>query len=159
MRILFFVLFTSTIIFSCKKGDGNSAPEIKFKSITENYFSNALGSTAFLTIEIKDKDGDVGFVEGEDTSYVYVKNITVSPFRLDSFKLPDNLANVTTKNFKAEIDVDLLSKSGSMIYEYTPPRPATIKRDTLFFEVYMKDFKKNKSNVIRTDKPLYVIRP
>jgi hypothetical protein len=33
--------------------------------------------------------------------------------------------------------------------------PNNSKKDTIYYEIYIKDFAKNKSNVIRSDKPVY----
>ncbi len=158
MKYLVLSALVCFFVVSCKKGDGNTAPEISFKSITPIFSVNALAgqpnSVAILTINIKDAEGDIGFTDGKDTSYVYVKNVTVPPFKIDSFKFPSNLSNVTTKNFKAEVEVNLIANGQSILYNYTPLRPG-IKRDTIFFEVFVKDFGKNKSNIIRTNDPLY----
>jgi hypothetical protein len=70
--------------------------------------------------------------------------------QLDSFKFP-NLSTLNTKNLNVQLDVildDLISSN--------PAPPATIT-DTLFFEIYVKDRANNKSNVIITTEPLFLI--
>jgi hypothetical protein len=82
---------------------------------------------------------------------------------MDSFELPSNISSIATANFKADVDIDLTNKGalptggrGVMASSTGRPRPFT---DTLYFEVYVKDFAKNKSNVIKTSDPLLFITP
>ena len=96
-----------------------------------------------------DAEGDFGFENGKDTSYAYIKNITIPPYKIDSVKFPV-LPNQIKKNLSVDVEVlmrSVLANSGR-------PRPYV---DTLYFEVYVKDFAKNKSNVIVTDKPVYLV--
>jgi hypothetical protein len=165
MRYLIIVLLSTTIFFSCKKSDGNSAPKVKFKSITPELSttSAANGILPILTLEVSDDDGDLGFNEGKDTSYIYVKNLTVAPFKMDSFKFPSQLSQLPKSTFKTyqNVDVDLngnkvLSSGRSLAYP-SSVLINTPRRDSAFYEVYVKDFAKNKSEVIRTDKPLVFV--
>ncbi len=163
MRYLFFAVIFSVIFSSCGKDKFTSAPQITFKSIASSYVSNSPFGTAppLLTLELTDAEGDFGFAEGKDTSYVYVKNISIPPFRMDSFKFPSSLSKAVKKNFKADLEVDLtgdktIAGSNVLFIPSTRPRPKT---DTLYFEVYVKDFAKNKSNVIKTTDPLFLIVP
>ncbi len=82
-----------------------------------------------------------------------VKNLTTSPFDIDSLKFPV-LNNIAQKDFNAEVSFDLSQARG--ILRGTGIRGRT---DTLYFEVYVKDFAKNKSNVIKTDKPFFLVNP
>ena len=65
--------------------------------------------------------------------------------------LPD-LSTVAGKNFQANIEITL--RSSIILEGSSRPSPKT---DTIYYEVYMKDFAKNKSNVIRTNDPVFVI--
>ena len=157
MKYLGLLIIVVTIIFSCKKSGGNSAPEVKFKSITSPFYNSNLGARPVLTISVKDADGDFGFKDGSDTSYIYIKNVSYPPFKLDSFKFPSNLSGANIINVPVQVDIDLTnngSPGGGVLSFPNRPSPRT---DTMYFEVYMKDFKKNKSNVIRTDDPLLYV--
>ena len=159
MKLILFTLSLALIFTSCKKSDGNSIPEIKFKKITSPFVNTTNGDFPILTISVKDADGDYGFKDGADTSYIYIKNLSYFPFKLDSFKFPSNLsaANIVNNWVLADIDLRNGGTAGGGVLNFsTRPRPKT---DTLHFEVYMKDFKKNKSNVIRTDDPLLFVFP
>lgn len=161
MRHLFSAAYLFTILVSCNKGKYTTAPQIKFKSITKSFVAGTVGLPSDgpkLTIEVTDAEGDLGFKEDKDSSYVFIKNLTVPPFIIDSFKFPAALAGVAGKDFKANIEISLGGDgtNGSGVLDRTCTTGCT---DTLFFEVYVRDFAKNKSNVIKTEKPLYLISP
>ena len=161
MRLLFPAVALFLICSSCNKNKYTSAPQIKFKSIDQVLYSNTLivpGQGPKLVITLTDAEGDFGFKEGKDTSLVFIKNITVPPFKMDSFKFPAALAKVAGKNFKGDVQIDLTSNGigGNGVLDRTCASGCT---DSLYFEVYVKDFAKNKSNVIKTAKPLLFISP
>ena len=143
------------MISSCGKDKFTSVPQISFNSIKPNTFiagsfvTGAPGPT--LSIQLTDAEGDFGFREGKDTSYVYIKNITIAPFRFDSIKFPSTL--IRKSNLNAAIEVDLSLPRGLLGNSGLRPRPYT---DTVFFEVFVKDFARNKSNVIKTSEPLFI---
>lgn len=145
--------FICLLFTGCKKGDFNTVPVISFKSIEPNVFQTdnvtPLGHP-MLTITLKDAEGDFGFQDGFDTSYVYVKNTFLIPALEDSFKFPP-LSGIDRKNLDVDVSVDLKALAlGSGL-----PGPNV---DTLYFEVYVKDFAKNKSNVVQAG-PLYLVTP
>ncbi len=155
MRIAIFLLLTAGFLFSCSKDNFNAVPQITFKSISPNFWrSDNLASDQgpVITFRLTDAEGDIGLPTDVDTnSYIFVKNITIAPFKMDSFRFPD-LSSVARKNMDVDIDVmirDLLASSNQ------PNRPYT---DTLFFEIFVRDFARNKSNVITTE-PLYYLSP
>ena len=154
MRYLIAAIVVFSVCVSCNKDKYTSAPQIKFKSITPVFSSsnsNVLESP-YITIEVTDAEGDLGFNELKDTSYVYVKNLTIAPFRLDSFQFPRSLSSAPKKNFQGDVEIairSILASSGG-VSPYT---------DSLYFELYIKDFAKNKSNVIKTEKPLLYTTP
>lgn len=142
----------SIFFVGCEKDKYTSVPQIKFESIEPNpiVFSTAGGNLPILTIKLTDSEGDFGLRAGSDTSYVYVKNITVPPFKSDSLKFPD-LADANRKNLNAEVEVGIKN----LMVPSSRPRPHW---DTLYFEVYVRDFAKNKSNVIQAG-PVYFYVP
>jgi hypothetical protein len=151
MRYCLLISILALGFVACKKDKFTSAPQISFKSINPDNWDNAnLNSNEgpVITIHLTDSEGDFGFADGHDTSYAYVKNISIPPFREDSIKFP-TLPNSIKKNL--DVDVDLMIRR--VLANSGRPRPFV---DTLYFEVYVKDFAKNKSNVIRTEKPLYL---
>ena len=160
MRYLFFAFIACLAFTACNKDKYTSAPQIKFKSITSPFYSNSLFDKPILIIELTDAEGDFGFKEGKDTSYVFVKN-TRSPFKLDSFKFPSTLSKAIKKNFKGDVEIDLRGDGtgGSNALPGPPPTSQRPYTDTVYYEVYVKDFAKHKSNVIRTSDPfLYITR-
>lgn len=158
MKQLLILIIVAVTISSCGKDKFKTEPQIEFISFTPNsvlFNANIFGPGPVMKLRLTDKEGDFGFSEGEDTSYVYVKNITIPPFKSDSFRFPSS-TNIRRADLDAEILVDMLKTSPVLGGSNPIIRPFV---DTLFFEVYVRDFAGNKSNVIKTDKPLFFIYP
>jgi hypothetical protein len=152
MRYIFLIMVIFIFFAACEKDKFTSAPQIEYKSIKPNSFQSNLPNTQpipFLTLHLTDAEGDLGFVANKDTSYVFIKNLLTG--KADSFRLPD-LKSSAKKNFEADVEISL----GGII-ESSPLLPPKI--DTTYFEVYIRDFAKNKSNVIVTPDPVYFITP
>ena len=64
---------------------------------------------------------------------------------------PD-LQTAAKTNFEADIDVTI-----DKVLDCRPVPGNLLHTDTLYFEFYVKDFAKNKSNVITTPEPVYFI--
>ncbi|MEY2918133.1 MAG: hypothetical protein RIS73_1847 [Bacteroidota bacterium] len=153
MRYILSFIIIAVLFYACKKDKFTTVPQISFKSVKPNAaYSNIPFNQQVipvLTLNITDAEGDLGFISGKDTSKVYIKNLLTN--REDSLILPDITA-VATKDFKGDVLITLSTVLGAS----SRPRPKT---DTLFFEVYIKDFAKNKSNVIKTTDPVFYITP
>ena len=152
MRSTIIIVLSLFIFSACKKDEYTTAPQIKFVSIDPAFASSDLTnifreSAPKLTIEITDAEGDIGFIPGKDTSRVYIKNLKSG--NLDSFFLPD-IRSVATKKFKADVIVNLFDA-----LDCVNPGPVRPRTDTTFYEVYIRDFGKNKSNVIITGQPVF----
>lgn len=143
LGILMVVLFSA-----CNKDKYTTEPQLTFKSFNPNQGSNLtpIEFQPTVKLEIRDKEGDIGFKPGKDTSQVYIKNMLTG--KLDSFYFP-NLNAVAGSNFKGEIEIGLFSVMQGRDLPSTQ-RPYT---DTLHFEIYVMDFAKHKSNVILTTEP------
>jgi len=143
------LLFTIAILFftACKKDKYTTAPQISFKSFSALEASNytTVDGQPVIVLEVTDAEGDLGNISSTEQSKIYLKNTLTG--KEDSLVFPD-LRSVSKSNFKADIEVGLRNVLGGRPFP-TVPRPY---QDTLHFEVYVKDFAKNKSNVILTDK-------
>ncbi len=154
MRYTLLFIAICLLFAACKKDKFTTAPQISFKSVKPNAFSLNLPITGqalpVLTISVTDAEGDLGFKDGKDTARLYMKNLLTG--KTDStLHLPDILT-AAKKNFQGDIQITL---STSILLEgSTRPSPKT---DTLYYEIYIKDFAKNKSNVIRTADPVFAI--
>lgn len=146
MRYIILFAVAGILFLSCKKDKYNTVPEISFTEFKPDFYRNGTidEDIPVLTIHITDAEGDLGYINGKDTSYIYIKNLSTN--RADSAVLP-NIKPIATKNFSADISVYMKQFLGS----------SRSTRDTIYFEVYVKDFAKNKSNVIKTGKPVYYI--
>lgn len=150
------ILFIIVCLFavSCGKEKFTTVPQIKFKSLTPNRVRSDVNSDnpnlPIITINITDAEGDLGFKDANNVSTIFIKNLLNN--RRDSFPLPD-IQTVATKNFQGDILIntfDILSPG---------PRTNRPRVDTLFYEIYVVDFAKNKSNVITTPDPIYYVLP
>ncbi len=157
VRILF--ILSALFLISCNKDKYTSAPQITFKSINPNVWISDNPSQTdgpILTLHLTDAEGDFGFQVDKDTSYVYLKtylnNDPISSNEADdSLQFPD-LTGIDRKNLSVDVNV-LLTQA--LVFS-ARPRPFT---DTLTFDVFVKDFAKHKSNVIRTATPVYYFSP
>src|SRR5690606_10664600 len=148
MRV-WLVLLLAVIIVSCNKDKFKDEPQIEFKGFDTNVASNftSFSSQPHILLNITDKNGDLGFKPGSDTAFIYLKNMLTR--RVDSSLHMPDLGSSATRNFEAELEVGLFSVLGGRDLPASQ-RPYT---DTLYFEIYVKDFAKNKSNVILTTEP------
>lgn len=105
-----------------------------------------------LHFQLTDAEGDIGTNDTAHSSYVYIRNITTNPAQLDSVIFPD-LSKINHKNLDADIAINLFDQQGLLQVPDPGTRPHI---DTLYFEVYVKDFANNKSNVAQMG-PLYYI--
>lgn len=155
MRYLPIIVVIAICLVACKKDKFTTAPQISFKSVKPNtIYSNIPNSgqnAPVITLSVTDAEGDLSFVDGKDSAWIYIKNLLANT--RDSFKFPD-MTGFTKKDFKFDVDIPLISNS--LIKGSTRPRPKT---DTLYFEIYITDIAKNKSNVIVTSDPVYYVVP
>jgi len=143
--LLFTLIFL--IFASCKKDKYTTVPQIAFEGLSHNAVDlSPTSAVPVVTISITDAEGDLG-ITATDTAFIYMKNLLTNDF--DSVPFPD-LQAAAKSNFKADVDVTITKvlKCKSL-----PGFP--LHTDTLYFEFYVKDFAKNKSNVITTPEPVY----
>ena len=146
MRYILTITAVLLLFSACKKDKFTTVPQISFKSVDPNFYQQGLtpdASLPVITVNVTDAEGDLGFITGKDTSFIFFKNLRTN--KLDSVELP-NIKQAATKNFQGDVAVNMKQFLGV---------PNNSKKDTIYYEVYMKDFAKNKSNVIRTEKPVY----
>jgi hypothetical protein len=145
------LVFTMAILLlsACKKDKFTTAPQIEFKSIAPTEIT--VGTTSpdpVLTIHITDSEGDLG-ITSKDTAFVYMKSLLTNDF--DSVPFPD-LQAVAKSKFSADVDITLSKVFKCKTQAGNPP---PLHTDIMYFEVYVKDFARNKSNTIRSEQPVY----
>lgn len=143
----YILILSALVLFftSCKKDKYTTAPQISFKDMKPDAWIRGTisgGNLPVLTISVTDAEGDLG-LSGKDTSFLYLTNLRTN--RFDSLRLPD-ISLAVKRNFQADIIISL----GTIL---SVPNGAV--KDTIYYDVYLKDFAKNKSNVLRTGKPIY----
>ncbi len=152
MRYLFLFVCLTLGFISCKKDKFTTAPQIKFVSLKPNVAqsditSNNKDQAPKLVFKITDAEGDFGSSDIKDSSMIYVKHLLSN--KVDSFKFPD-LTRADKTDFDAEITINLFDA-----LECFTPGPIRPRTDTVFYEFYVQDAKKNKSNIVKTTQPLY----
>lgn len=147
MRTTFILAVFILILSACKKDKYTTEPQIKYKSVNPNFTSIAVGAEIpAITISITDSEGDLGLT-ASDTSYIYLKNNLTG--KSDSMAFPD-LGTAAKSNFKGDVVVSI-----SKVLDCKPLPSGALHIDTLYFDIYVKDFAKNKSNVITTGDPVF----
>ena len=152
MKNTLLIVCVMLALVSCKKDKFETTPKISFVDVSPNSFSSDM-TVLFkdlapkLIIKVTDAEGDFGGTANTDSSYIYIKNLLTNT--LDSVRFP-NLERAPKNNFEAEVSVNLFD-----FLECVDPDPARPRIDTTYYEVYITDAKKHKSNVITTTKPAY----
>jgi hypothetical protein len=150
-KVILFIVICFVFV-SCKKENYTTQPQISFLSITPStwYSDNPSLTGPQLSFKLTDAEGDFGF---QDTSisfvYIRLENDTLNP--PDSLAFP-NIPIPNKSNLNVEVSVDIATALPPPHF----PRPFT---DSLHFELYVKDFAGNKSNVIKSTTPFYFITP
>jgi hypothetical protein len=152
MRTIICIISLLFFFGSCKKDKFTTAPQIEFVDLSPNAVQSDINSTnrdaaPKLTFKITDAEGDFGGDLPGDSSLIYVKHLLSN--NIDSFRFP-NLGTSAKKDFKAEVTINLFDALECV----SPGRPRP-RTDTIYYEFYVLDSKKNKSNVVRTGKPLF----
>jgi hypothetical protein len=148
----YFILIAALIFFgiSCKKDKFTTVPQLTYKSINPSTFkagtTTTSGNLPKIIFEVTDSEGDLGLIPLKDSAFIYIKNLKNN--LSDSVLFPNTLP-IVFKDFTATVEVTL-EKSSFL----QAPNPSV--KDTFFYELYVKDFAKNKSNVIKCG-PLYYI--
>ncbi len=152
MRYLIILVVISATLVACKKDKFTTAPQIKYKSVKPNfYYSNLpLQDLPVITLEVTDAEGDLSFVDGKDSAWIFVKNLFNNT--RDSFQFPD-MTGFTKSNFKFDLDFPVQGN----IYGGGPGTNS--RTDTIYYEIYITDIAKNKSNTVITTDPVYYIVP
>jgi hypothetical protein len=135
---------------ACNKDKYTTAPQIRYKSLIPNLVNKNLVFQAMpvLKIEVTDAEGDLGLTRS-DTARIFIKNLVTG--KIDSTLMLPDLSGAANKNFKGDIDINF--DTNIILEGTTRPSPKT---DTIRYEIYIKDFAKNKSNVLTIPDPLFV---
>lgn len=149
MQKTMLVLLLATGLMACNKDKFQTVPQIQFLSLNPTEWSRAnnnLNAGPRLSIRLTDAEGDFGG-SGNLRSYIYLRDTASSINRIDSFAFPD-IPVTNQKNMDIELDFRMIDVL----------RPASITGfDTFYFQVYVKDFANNKSNVLAV--PPIVLTP
>jgi hypothetical protein len=165
ITLFLFSIFAIITFNSCyKEPDFALTPEISFNKIEKfirlDQFSGAKKDSIILTVNFKDGDGDLGYNSDEigkkvnQTDYNYV----VKSSRRIKGKLTEFKPSETFSGFYPKLKTDdkigpIEGKLSYRIQIETAFWP--VKKDTVVFEIFIKDRAGNKSNSISTE-PLVI---
>lgn len=140
--ILISVLFLALI--SCNKDKFKTEPQVFFKSWQSDSIKNAIPFEFKATIEITDKEGDIGLIPYDSTSYIIYRD--AKTLKIDSFKVAD-ITRFNSPKLKFEVTFPV----NNVLPQYNRNR-----RDTVFVEFAVTDFQKNRSAFTKST-PLYYV--
>lgn len=145
---LILLLLTGTSFYSCKKKDKFPAePEITFKA-----FEKFGADSAHLIISFTDGDGDIGLTQS-DTSEPYLFNFFTRYYTKVNGVFVEKVLPIPL-NFRIPIlNSSKKSKSleGDILITFLKPYYFPTLKDTIQYEIYIKDRALHESNRIRTD--------
>lgn len=159
-NFIFFLTLLSTFFSSCLKDPGFSdVPKIEFKSIEKDIIVDSFsgGNIDSLTIGIyfEDGDGDLGYSEAEKTQAISNNdfNYLITSFRKvnGTFVKIETLEPISGYFTRLVPDGRKGPIKGNIFYSLNYQQAFTPKRDTMKFEVAIKDRSGNFSNTIETD--------
>ena len=151
MKNVLLILCLAGGLSACKKDKFESVPQIEFIDVVRNVVPRQLTSlekdlAPILRIKVRDAEGDFGRPGTTDSSSIIIKHLLTND--VDSVPFPD-LSRAPKSNFEADVEVNLFGSIGCL--SGGPARPRV---DTIFYQVYIRDGKNNKSNVITTSVPV-----
>jgi hypothetical protein len=158
--LLFFILLTFVATSCYKEPTFSLTPEIAFNTITKDIrldqFTGAKKDSIIVTLDFKDGDGDLGFDSGEIGGEVNQSdyNYVVKPFRKIKGVFTSFETFETYSGFFPRLNTDekigpIKGKLSYRIEVLTAFWP--IKKDTVKFEIYIKDRAGNQSNTVETN--------
>lgn len=139
----YYILFIFIVIasLSCnKKTNSSTAPIIKFNKQSTTYFPSGLNAKVSVYFDVVDKEGDVGFNEGNvyfvDSRYPTDTQVYTTP------NVPFKNGNTFKGLFETQIEGGfLIARLDSPIHYLT---------DTLIWTISLKDKAGNRSNFINS---------
>lgn len=158
-----FLLFAAVAFSGCyKEPEFSATPQIEFESIGKqvriDQFSGANKDSVVIAVKFQDGDGDLGFNNEEiseaipNANYNYV----VRSFR----KVRGSFVEFNNKEdeipysgffFRLKNDDKIGPIEGTLRYSIDFPHPFTPKRDSVQFQITLKDRAGNMSNTVETE--------
>lgn len=145
-KVVLFCLLTA--VMACKKSGLSDVPKITYISMTPQILvpGSSVGGTR-VTLYFEDGDGDIGYGT-ENLFFKDSRDSSVMPMMIPT--IPGEYS--PNKGLKGTITIDFLSALLLL-----RPDTAHINKDTLHWEIFMKDKAGHVSNTVTTDN-LYLIK-
>jgi hypothetical protein len=160
-RILFLLLVSVIIITACQKKPYNyypPEPQIYYKGIKPDTVN--FGDTAAyirIILEFNDGDGDLGTDPQELLNRIYIKDSRDTTAGDSTFTYPFPYVSPNMRPDNGSLQGSIYINLGREYFARILPDSfhLAMGKDTLTYNVYIKDDKEHKSNVIKTD-PIYL---
>lgn len=141
-----------------KEPSFDTKPEISFKNIDKQIridpFTGANKDSLIISISFKDGDGDLGFSETEKDSAEKLSNYNyvVKAFRQQKGKLTEIKSDIPYSGYFPRLTSDDKKRpiEGVLDYSLDFPHPFTPKKDSVQFQIFVKDRAGNVSNTVIT---------
>jgi hypothetical protein len=155
-----FILLVSGFLMSCyKEVSFDVKPAIEFKSLKKeiriDQFAGSKKDSVVLTIKFQDGDGDLGLNEKEKTAAELTNdfNYIIRIFRKKKGVFAEFVPDVPYSGYFPRLQADGKTGpvEGTIDYSIDFPHPFTPVKDSLKFEITIKDRSGNVSNTTESD--------
>lgn len=154
MNFKYFILFSIVILTftSCYKAPSYpNEPVITFGGFEKDKAIYTLGDSGWMYIKFTDGDGDLGILNGDSSSNIFLKNLKDT--LIDNFNIPYNIPRIPQKGTSISIDgtigYKLIALFQPSTYQlYFTQTGKTV--DTFSYQIYITDRAQHKSNIITT---------
>ncbi|WP_118975532.1 hypothetical protein [Taibaiella koreensis] len=156
-RQIFLLLSLALFLASCTKQPKDYPPEPQIYYLSLRPQQVNLNDTAGVLIELKftDGDGDIGTDRSGETKNIFLKDsrdTSSSPFTLrQPFPYIEDYMRPTKGGLEGFLSINM----GRQFFSVTDSLHLALRKDTLYFNIYVEDDAGHKSNVVQTD-PIYL---
>lgn len=145
--IIFYIIICLGCVSCFNAPEYSNTPEISIQEIRKSRPVPFSGDSVIVVLAFKDGDGDLGKRNPLDT----VPNVFIVDKRFNivdsqSFSIPNIPPNGSVKDISGVVEINFLSKI------YCNPLYPGIERDTLEFEIQVRDRAGRMSNMVTTGK-------
>lgn len=158
MKRQIFLLFSLALfLVSCTKQpkDYPPEPQIYYQSITPRLLNLNDTTSVVIQLTFTDGDGDIGRDRAETTKSIFLKDSRDTSSALFTISQPFPFIDDYMRPTKGGLEGYLTIRLGKQYFSIADSLHLALRKDTLHYNIYIKDDAGNISNVVQTD-PLYL---
>lgn len=158
MKRQIFLLFSLALFLaSCTKQpkDYPPEPQIYYQSMTPGLLDLNDTTSVVIQLTFTDGDGDIGRDRAETTKSIFLKDSRDTSSALFTISQPFPYIADYMRPTKGGLEGFITIRLGRQYFSITDSLHLALRKDTLHYNIYVKDDAGNMSNVIQTD-PLYL---